>query len=230
MEPSCHDAKQPLRDGRRADRTRVPGGQPARAEGRGRQRRGLRVSRISRRDERAQLRRPELRRAGDRGRHPLCARARPQGARRAQHVSAAGRLGRVAGGGEPRGPRRRGRDHRRRSGAHALRARALPGAAAAPVGAGLGDELRGDQLLSRALRRFARGAAARAVARAGRTGGREHAGRNRGVRLRQSVRDGRGGAARCRRMQRANRRTRAACARPRRRCAGRRRRTASNRG
>jgi hypothetical protein len=91
----------------------------------------------------------------------------------------------------------------------------------APVRAGLGDQLRGDQLLPRAVRHPARGAAARAVARAGQAAGAAHAGGDRGVRLRQPVRDGGRAAARCRPMSPANRPTRTVCVRPRRRCAGR---------
>ena len=74
----------------------------------------------------------------------------------------------------------------------AYAARDASRAAAAPVGAGLGHQLRGDRVLPRALRHRAGGAAARADGVAGRVPDPQHQRRDRGVRLRQPVRDGRG--------------------------------------
>jgi O2-independent ubiquinone biosynthesis protein UbiU len=66
---------------------------------------------------------------------------------------------------------------------------------------------RGDRVLPRALRHPARRAAARADAVAGAAPDPHTAGRDRGVRLRQPVRDGRGALPRCRPTPPASRRT-----------------------
>ena len=95
-----------------------------------------------------------------------------------------------------RGPGRRhgrGRRHPGRPGPDAVRRHSATRAAPAPVGAGLGHQRRRDQFLPRAVRHRARRAAARAVADAGASSVVEQdPGRDRGVRLWQPVRDGRG--------------------------------------
>ena len=132
-----------------------------------------RLHRPSRRHQRAQFRRPQFRRRRRARRHALRARA---AARRCCSRSTpirsppAGRAG------------QRAVDRAADLGVDAVivadaglmryAARAPSAAAAASVGAGLGHQLRGDQFLPRALRHRARGAAARAVARAGRAGDR----------------------------------------------------------
>jgi hypothetical protein len=172
--------------------TRLSGGQPAGAQGGGRQRRRRRLSRLSQRHQRAQLRRPQFRRQGDGRRHPLRPPARAQGADGDQHLCPARALRRLAASGrQGRRSRRRRRDPRRRRPAR-LRQPPPSAAAPAPLGAGLGDQLRGDQFLPREVRHPARRAAARADPGPGRDGDPQHAGRDRGLRLRQPVRDERG--------------------------------------
>jgi hypothetical protein len=108
----------------------------------------------------------------------------------------------------------------RRHGGAGLRARSPSAAAPASVGAGFGHHLGSHRVLPRALRHPARGAAARADAAAGRrTCSARRRRRDRGLRLRQPVRDGRG---RCALSSYAtgSRPTPPACARRRRRCAG----------
>ena len=90
-----------------------------------------------------------------------------------------------------RRPRRRRGDPGRHRAAR-LCLQASPRTAPAPLGAGLGDELRSGQFRAPRIRRQTRGAAARTDARASRAGDQEHADRNRGVRLRQPVRHERG--------------------------------------
>jgi hypothetical protein len=122
----------------------------------------------------------------------LRARARLQGLHGAQHLPA-GRQPRALarGHGQGRG-HGGGRRHPGRPRPDAIRRAAPPQAAPAPVGAGLGHQCRRHQLLPRAVRHRARGAAARAVDGAGAARDRRHPGGDRGVRLRQPVRDGRG--------------------------------------
>ncbi len=162
------------------------------AEGRRRSRGRLRLRRLSRRDQRARVRRAQLRRrsAGRGGR--LRAPPRLPRPRRAQHVSVVRWLVALGRRGRPGRGARGGRDHLRRRGPARLRGAHASDAAAASVGAGVGDQLRGHQLLPRTLWHPARRPSARALARPGPAHDRPHRSRDRGLRLRQSLRDGRG--------------------------------------
>ena len=118
------------------------------------------------------------------------------------------------------GRARRRRADRRRHGGDGLCARPPSGAAAAPVGAGLGDEPRGDRLLPPPLRHPARRAAARADPAAGGAAARAH----RRSRSRSSASAACASwsraAARCLPTPPASRRTTPASARRPRPCAG----------
>jgi hypothetical protein len=203
-------------------RTGVPGRRLAGAEGGRRQRCRLRLHRTQGRDQRAQFRRPEFRCEDRRRRHPLCARSWAQGAVRHQYLRAGEGPGALARRGRPRCRARCGCRDPGRHGAARLRREDASRAAFAPVGAGFGDQLRSGELLPRDVRCAASRAAARADDPAGRARDRTHAGRDRGVRFRQPVRDGRGALRCCLPTQPASRRIPMVCAVRRVPCVGRR--------
>ena len=149
-------------------RTRVPGREPARAQGRRRPRCRRRLHGLARRDQCAELRRPELRRDTGRDRHRVRARPRDQGTAGAQHLRDCGQHADVARRGRSRGGRGRRRPDPGRCGAAAVRLAHPSVAAPAPVGPGLGNQPSRDQFLPRAVRHPACGAAPRALDQAGR--------------------------------------------------------------
>ena len=160
----------------------------------------------------------------DRGGHPrrhrLRARPRPQGADGAEHLRRRARLGAVAARRRyRRRPRHRRADPRRHRACWPTR-RARTRSFAAPVGAGVGDQPRGDRVLPRALR-HPRAVLPRVLtAVAGRAPDPQQRGRDRGVRLRQPVRDGRRPLPSVLLCDQRSRRTTSAPARRPRTCAG----------
>jgi hypothetical protein len=184
----CHTAQDGAGSGgarERAHRTRVPGGQPGLAAGRRGQRGRLRLFRPARRHQRAQFRRPQLRAGGHRRGGELRSRPGREGAAGDQYLPSIQRRGALAAGGGRGRLVEGGRRHTRRPRPDAVRRARASRPAPAPVGSKLGDRLRGDQLLSPALRDQARGAAAGAVSRAGGARDPAHPRADRGVRLRR---------------------------------------------
>jgi len=129
------------------DRARLPSRQPPRPENRRRPRRRLRLSRLQGRHQRAQLHRPQLRPAADARRHRLRPRPWQEGAARTQHLSADRQLAELDAGHRPRCRVRSRCPDPRRPRSYGLRRQNASAVAPAPVGAGLGHQLRGDQLL-----------------------------------------------------------------------------------